>query len=87
VKIHKNSTDIEGRPAGWSKVDTIRISAWRGQNVDTAFYITALGLFGSGGKIIVVRGDSVANETPNELKAVKQYTNIMAEFLDRAGLS
>lgn len=87
VKIHKNSTDIEGRPAGWSKVDTIRISAWRGQNVDTAFYITALGLFGSGGKIIVVRGDSVANETPNELKAVKQYANIMAEFLDRAGLS
>jgi hypothetical protein len=46
-----------------------------------------LGLFGSGGKIIVVRGDSVANEAPNELKAVKQYTNIMAEFLDRAGLS
>jgi len=87
VKIHKNLTDIEGRPAGWSKVDTIRISAWRGQNVDTAFYITALGLFDSGGKIIVVRGDSVANEKPNELKAVKQYTNIMAEFLDRAGLS
>ncbi len=87
VKIHKNSTDIEGRPAGWSKVDTIRISAWRGQDVDTEFYITALGLFGSGGKIIVVRGDSAANEAPNELKAVKQYTNIMAEFLDRAGLS
>jgi len=87
VKIHKNSTDIEGRPAGWSKVDTIRISAWRGQDVDTAFYITALGLFGSGGKIIVVRGDSVANEIPNELKAVKQYANIMARFLDRVGLS
>jgi len=87
VKIHKNSTGIEGRPAGWSKVDTIRISAWRGQDVDTAFYIAALGLFGSGGKIIVVRGDSVASQTPNELKVVKQYTNIMAEFLDRASLS
>ncbi|KPL23308.1 MAG: hypothetical protein AMJ75_06335 [Phycisphaerae bacterium SM1_79] len=87
VKIHKNSTDVEGRPAGWSGVDTIRISAWRGQDLDTAFYITDLGLFGSGGKIIVVRGDSVAKEAPNELKAVKQYTNIMAEFLYRAGLS
>jgi uncharacterized lipoprotein YddW (UPF0748 family) len=87
VKIHKNSTDIEGHPAGWSKVDMIRISAWRGQNVDTVFYVTALGLLGSGGKIIVVRGDSVANETLDELKAVKQYTSIMAEFLDKAGLS
>jgi len=87
VKIHKNSTDIEGRPAGWSRVDTIRISAWRGQDVDTAFYITALGLFGSGGKIVVVRGDSAASQTPNELKARQQYTNIMAGFLDRVGLS
>jgi len=87
VRIYKKDMDIEGRPAGWGNVDIIRISAWRGQDVDTEFYITAFGLFGRDGKIIVVRGDSAASQAPNELEAVKQYTGIMTQFLDRAGLS
>jgi uncharacterized lipoprotein YddW (UPF0748 family) len=87
IKIHKNATEIEGRPAGWGKIDTIRISAWRGQDIDTEFYIAAIGLFGTGGKIIVIRGDSVAGKAPNELRSVQQYTKVMTDFLDRAGLS
>jgi len=87
VKIDKNATSIEGRPAGWGKIDTIRISAWRGRDIDTEFYIAALGVFGTAGKIVIVRGDSVASEMPNELDAVRQYTQIMSGFFDRAGLS
>lgn len=87
VRINKNATNIEGRPAGWGKIDTIRISAWRGQDVDTEFYIAALGVFGTAGRIVIVRGDSVASEAPNELDAVRQYTQVMSEFFDRAGLS
>ncbi len=87
VRINKNATNIEGQPAGWGKIDTIRISAWRGRDVDTEFYIAALGVFGTAGKIVIVRGDSVASEAPNELNAIKQYTQVMSEFFDRAGLS
>jgi len=87
VKIPKNDTDIEGHPDGWGKVDTIRISAWRGRDVDTEFYVAALGLFGTDGKIIIVRNDSAASERPNEIRAIRQYTDVMAQFLDRAGLS
>ncbi len=87
VQIHKKDMSVEGHPAGWGKVDTIRISAWRGQDVDTEFYIAAIGLFGKGGKIVVVHNDSVASSAPGELDAVKQYTDVMAQFLDRAGLS
>src|SRR4030042_4600937 len=87
VRINKNATNIEGRPGGWGKIDTIRISAWRGQDVDTGFYIAALGVFGTAGKIVIVGGDSVAGEAPNELDAIKQYTQVMSEFFDRAGLS
>ncbi len=87
VQIHKKDMAVEGHPAGWGKVDTIRISAWRGQDVDTEFYIAALGLFGKGGKIAVVRNDAVAASAPGELDSVKRYTDVMAEFLDRAGLS
>jgi len=87
IKVHKDAMDVEGRPAGWGKVDTIRISAWRGQDVDTEFYISAMGLFGTAGKIGVVRCDSAASQAPNELRAIKKYTNVMTEFLGRAGLS
>jgi uncharacterized lipoprotein YddW (UPF0748 family) len=87
IKIHKKAADIEGQPAGWGKVDTIRISAWRGRNVDTEFYIAGLGLFGTGGKIVIIRGDSAASRAPREVKGIKQYTNVMAQLLDRAGLS
>ncbi len=87
IKIHKKSADIEGRPAGWGKIDTIRISAWRGRDVDTEFYIAGLGLFGTGEKVVIIRGDSAASRAPGEVKGIKQYTNVMARFLDRAGLS
>ena len=87
IEIDKSATGIEGQPAGWSKIDTIRISAWRGQDTDTEFYISAIGLFGTGGKIMVIRGDSAARQAPSELDAVKRYTGVMTELLDRAGLS
>ncbi len=87
VQIHKKDMAVEGHPAGWGKVDTIRISAWRGQDRDTEFYIAAIGLFGGGGKIAIVCNDSVAGSAPGELDTVKRYTDVMAQFLDRVGLS
>jgi len=86
IKVHKKATNIEGSPAGWGKVDTIRISAWRGGDVDTEFYIAALGLFGTDGKIVVVRCDSAAEKVSGEIEAVKKYTNVMADFLERGRL-
>ena len=87
IKIYKKTAQIEGQPAGWGKVDTIRISAWRGRDVDTEFYITAFGLLGADAKIVIVRGDSAAREMPDEKNAVTRYTDVMAELLDRTGLS
>lgn len=86
VQILKKDTNIEDKPTGWSKIDTIRISAWRGRNQDTEFYIADLGTFGAGGKIVIVRGDSVADKNTSELQAVKEYTAVMSQFLERAGL-
>ncbi|UCG59518.1 MAG: family 10 glycosylhydrolase [Phycisphaerales bacterium] len=87
VKIHKKDMAIEGQPAGWSNIDTVRISAWRGQDVDTEFYIAEVGLFGEAGKVVIVRGDSAARNAPGEVNSVKEYTEVMAHFLDRGGLS
>ncbi|MBN1505499.1 MAG: family 10 glycosylhydrolase [Sedimentisphaerales bacterium] len=87
IQIHKKDMAVEGHPDGWAKADTLRISAWRGQDVDTEFYIAAIGLFGKGEEIAIVRNDSVADSAPGELEAVRQYTDVMAQSLDRAGLS
>ncbi len=86
VQVLKKDTSIEGKPIGWSKIDTIRISAWRGRNQDTEFYIAKLGTFGAGGKIVIIRGDSIADKNPDELKSVKEFTGVMSQFLERAGL-
>ncbi|MEJ2705061.1 MAG: hypothetical protein P8Z79_21695, partial [Sedimentisphaerales bacterium] len=86
VTIQKNAAGIEGQPAGWGKIDTIRLSAWRGQDMDTEFYVAAMGTFGKGGKIVVVRGDSAANQTPEELDGIKQFASVVTGLLDRASL-
>jgi len=83
VKIRKQDSSVEGRPAGWANVDTMRISAWRGRDVDTEFYIAAPGLIPAAGKVVIVRGDSAGQDA----KAAKQYTDVIANFLDRAGLA
>lgn len=86
VEILKEDMGIEGQPAGWSQVDRIRISAWRGGDVDTEFYIASLGIFGNDAETVIVRNNAVAETAPSELSAVEQYTEVMAQFLDRTGL-
>jgi len=87
VKIDKSTMRAEGEPSGWGNVDTIRISAWRGQDKDTEFHISALGLYGADSKIVIARGDAAGDSDPGETAAAKQYADIAAQLLDRTGLS
>jgi uncharacterized lipoprotein YddW (UPF0748 family) len=87
VRVEKKVSQIEGRPAGWGKVDKIRLSAWRGSDRDAKFYIRNIGRYGTGAKILIVRGDSAATTAPTEIKSVDEYGEIMAGFLDSLGLS
>ena len=82
VRVHKRGAGIEGTPAGWGSVDTIRISAWRGTDADTEFAVAALGLFGTGGRIAVVRGDSAAAKAPGEARGIQRYAETVGRLLD-----
>jgi uncharacterized lipoprotein YddW (UPF0748 family) len=86
VRVPKNGTTIEESPAGWGKVEAIRLSAWRGGNVDTEFEIADLALYGGGGQVVILRADSVAASHPEEEKSVSMFADVMAELLDRAGV-
>ena len=87
VRIDKRSARIEGRPGGWDKVDTIRLSAWRGGERDTKFYISNLGRYGTDAKVVILRGDSAAKTSPSEVRNTREYAEVTAGLLDGVGLS
>ena len=86
VRIRKWDTRVEGSPAGWSRIDGIRISAWRGRDEDTEFHIAALGLLGSPGeaRIVVVRAE--AGAVRSEARTIDQCVQRMSRMLEALGL-
>ena len=86
VLIDKTDTRIEGSPGGWGAVDTIRISAWRGKDVDTEFYIANLALNGADAPLVIVRGEAVAKTSPDEAKSAATFAKTVADALDQLGL-
>ena len=40
--IRKEETHLEGKPAGWANIQTIRLSAWRGADRDTEFAVKTM---------------------------------------------
>jgi uncharacterized lipoprotein YddW (UPF0748 family) len=42
IRFDKAALKKEGKPGGWDHIETIRVSAWRGKNVDTEFYLSDL---------------------------------------------
>ncbi len=87
VKIDKTDTKMEDTPAGWGAIDTIRISAWRGANRDTEFFIANLGLLGADAPIAIIRNESAAKTRPDEAGSVATFTKAVADTLDRLGLA
>jgi uncharacterized lipoprotein YddW (UPF0748 family) len=84
ISIDKSAVTTEGRPAGWSHIQTIRISAWRGLDASTEFYLSdlrATGVLGSDAFVAVVRDDSTSEAAPNETRNAKRYCETMAEEL------
>jgi len=86
ITVDKEDTRIEGRPAGWGKVRTIRLSAWRGKNEDTDFCLADLETVGVRADVLVVRAESAARERPNEAQSVDTYTQEMAGHLAALGV-
>ena len=86
VTIDKSDMATEQQPGGWGTIDTLRISAWRGAEVDTEFYIANLGLLGADAPIVIIRGDSVAARSADEARSVATQSKGMAQVLDELGL-
>jgi uncharacterized lipoprotein YddW (UPF0748 family) len=100
ITIDRAEMDLEGTPAGWDHIQTIRISAWRAKDVDTEFYVRDLhqtGVLGADALVAVVRptpatppasGRSRAREGSAEALVQQfQLLGISCGLLDAAHLS
>ncbi|MBN1126709.1 MAG: family 10 glycosylhydrolase, partial [Sedimentisphaerales bacterium] len=87
IRVDKSGVRIEGEPAGWGSVDKIRISAWRGQDKNTDFYVTDFTPYGGEGQIVILRNDAAIAQSPDEARGVQQYTETMSQLLDGLGIS
>jgi uncharacterized lipoprotein YddW (UPF0748 family) len=84
VSFDRASLGVEGKPAGWRQIKTIRVSAWRGQDKNTEFFLADLrqvGVLGQDASIAVLRCDSLARQRPEERRNVEQFTETVARHL------
>ena len=89
IRLDKAAMESEGVPEGWSTIKTIRISAWRGGDTDTEFFVSDLRKFGQLGVdtlVALVRCDSAAKERHDDARSVAQFTATVASALEKAGV-
>ena len=87
VRVEKADTRIEGAPAGWGRIERIRLSPWRGGDVDTSLYIRDMQVIEQDGPIAILSGVSVTAADKREMESVAQYTRTVAGRLDELGLA
>ena len=89
VTINQNACRTEGQPAGWNRISTIRVSAWRAKNTDTEICLAGFrraGVLGVDADIAILRAESSARASPAEARSVDQFTNAIAAGFESFGI-
>ena len=87
--IDKAATTTEGTPSGWGNISAIRISAWRGSDASTEFFLRDMkkaGVLGVDASVAIIRGESVARSSPGEVRSVEQFAGAAAEDFRALGI-
>jgi uncharacterized lipoprotein YddW (UPF0748 family) len=87
ITVDKAATDIEGTPAGWHLIETIRLSAWRGTDEDGECAVADWARCGEAAPILLVRGESAAKAKGDEAKAVAEYAEFTGRCLKDLGIA
>ncbi|OGV53570.1 MAG: hypothetical protein A2X45_04350 [Lentisphaerae bacterium GWF2_50_93] len=88
IRFSKDDFGTEGKPAGWDKIDTMRISAWLSEKKNTEFLVANFAADDkSSGKISVIVNDSEVKKRDSEKDSIFQYTNTLTSTLDELGIS
>lgn len=85
VVINKTEARTENSVAGWNKIDRIRISGWRGNNMDAYCAIANLGMSGDKAEAVVIRADSNMTSS-SEAKSYATYATTLSDTFAAIGL-
>ncbi|MGD9874795.1 MAG: glycoside hydrolase family 10 protein [Kiritimatiellia bacterium] len=76
VLMPKNLFSIEGTPAGWHRIEAVRVSPWRGNAENTE--ISIYGLFGRADEILIMKG---THTDPAEQAAARRAAERLSDWL------
>lgn len=83
ISLLKEDASREGRPAGWHKIEAIRVSPWRG--VPVAASLTLHALVAREDTLLLVRATTSARDA-NERAVAEKLTRRLGGWLDDLGL-
>lgn len=87
VKVMKSQVELEGKPEGWDKVTTVRISGWRAGEGKAVCAMANLAYEGGEfADVVVVCAESVASGGGDEAVRCMRYADRMATALRSTGL-
>lgn len=89
IKVDKSNVTTEGKPEGWGKIKTIRVSAWKGKAINTELWMRGMrktGALGEDTQVAIMRADSAAQRWPEEKSSYAQYAETIAGHFDASGV-
>jgi uncharacterized lipoprotein YddW (UPF0748 family) len=84
ITVDKAAAASKGNPAGWGRIKALRLSAWRGKDADTEFFLRdmrQIGVLGVDAAVAIVRGESAAPRSPETARDVERYAEAIAQHL------
>ncbi|MBT3378219.1 MAG: family 10 glycosylhydrolase [Lentisphaerae bacterium] len=88
IDLLKVRSRTEGQPLGWGQIDTIRLSAWRGQPRNTTFTIANISAIHPTVQAAIVRAVSARPQlSEGDARGIYTYAENVAFGLDSAGIN
>jgi uncharacterized lipoprotein YddW (UPF0748 family) len=89
ITVETSDMSAEGQPAGWASIRTIRISAWRGSDDSTEFFLRdfrKVGVPGADTRVALIRCDSANRSGSGERPGTQRFLETVAEQFQALGI-
>lgn len=77
----------EGKPAGWGRVDMLRLAAWRGDDVDASFCVADLTRLAGHPRLALLLAEEAINRGDDAGKSIATYTRHVDRAYAAVGLA
>ncbi len=84
LSILKGDFETEGQPAGWNRIEAIRLSPWKGQSLDTRLILHAL--VARTDSLLLVQGTTSTRDA-SARNVAKSATQRMSAWLEEMGIA